>query len=230
MAHRTPGGDAGAADGGGPGRGPAHGPEPRAAHAPAPGARHDDERAADVAAAMRALDRAAFLPPGQRRHAREDRALPLGHGSTGSQPSTVAAMLRLLAVPPAARVLDVGAGSGWTTALLAWLVGPGGQVLGLELEPEVATWGAGNVAATGMPWARVEQADPEHLGRPRPGGWDRILVSAAADRLPVPLVEQLAPRGVLVVPVGRTMHRVVRRPDGSTQVTTHGSYVFVPLR
>lgn len=189
-----------------------------------------DERAADVAAALRAVDRAAFLPAGQRRHAREDRALPVGHGSTSSQPSTVAAMLRLLAVPVGARVLDVGAGSGWTTALLARLVGPAGEVLGLELEPAVAAWGAGNLAAVGAPWARLEPADPHALGRPRPGGWDRVLVSAAAAELPAALVDQLAPGGVLVVPVARTMHRVVRRPDGGTDVTTHGSYVFVPLR
>ncbi len=192
--------------------------------------RTPDDRAADVAAAMRAVDRAAFLPPDQRPHAYEDRALPLGHGSTGSQPSTVAAMLRLLAVPVGARVLDVGAGSGWTTALLARLVGPTGEVLGLELEPAVAAWGAGNVAAAGLPWARLEVADRDVLGRPRPGGWDRVLVSAAAAELPTALVEQLAPGGVLVAPVGRTMHRVVRRPDGGTDVTTHGSYLFVPLR
>ncbi|QCB94641.1 protein-L-isoaspartate O-methyltransferase family protein [Cellulomonas shaoxiangyii] len=190
----------------------------------------DPARAADVAAAMRALDRAAFLPPDQRPHAHEDRPLPLGHGSTSSQPSTVAAMLRLLAVPAGARVLDVGAGSGWTTALLARLVGPAGEVLGVELEPAVAAWGAGNVAAAGMPWARLRPADPHVLGGPRPGGWDRVLVSAAAEALPRALVDQLAPGGVLVVPVGRTMHRVVRRPDGGVDVTTHGSYVFVPLR
>ncbi|QGQ20388.1 protein-L-isoaspartate carboxylmethyltransferase [Cellulomonas sp. JZ18] len=216
MAHRTPRGVDGPGD---DGPGPPHGPPPDLR-----------ERAADVAAAMRALDRAAFLPAAQRRHAHEDRALPLGHGSTGSQPSTVAAMLRLLAVPVGARVLDVGAGSGWTTALLAHLVGPTGEVLGLELEPAVAAWGAGNLAAAGTPWARLEPADPDVLGRPRPGGWDRVLVSAAAPRLPVALVDQLAPGGVLVVPVVRTMHRVVRHPDGSVEVTTHGSYVFVPLR
>ncbi|WP_136518416.1 protein-L-isoaspartate O-methyltransferase family protein [Cellulomonas telluris] len=209
MAHRTPRAAPGPDDDGRPA--PAHAPDA-------------------VTEALRSLDRAAFLPPDQRRHAREDRALPLGHGSTGSQPSTVAAMLRLLDVPVGAHVLDVGAGSGWTTALLARLVGPTGEVLGLELEPAVAVWGADNVAAAGMPWARLEPAAPGTLGRPRPGGWDRVLVSAAASRLPDALVEQLAPGGVLVVPVRHTMHRVRRRPDGPPEVSTHGSYTFVPLR
>ena len=87
----------------------------------------DPQRAADVADAMRELARTGFLPDEQRSYAAQDRPLPLWHGQTSSQPSTVATMLRLLEVPVGARVLDVGAGSGWTTALLARLVGPRGQ-------------------------------------------------------------------------------------------------------
>lgn len=182
-----------------------------------------------VADAMRAVPRAGFLPPAQRRRAGVDQALPLWHGSTCSQPTTVAAMLRLLDVPAGARVLDVGAGSGWTTVLLATLVGPSGRVLGLELDAEVAAWGAGNVAAHDVPWATLEPATPGVLGRPVPGGWDRVLVSAAARELPGALVEQLAPGGRMVLPVRSTMHLVVRTADG-VRVTEHGTYSFVPLR
>lgn len=192
--------------------------------------RGDPERRGAVAEAMRTLDRARFLPHDQVRHAHEDRALPLFHGQTGSQPSTVAAMLRLLQVPVGARVLDVGSGSGWTTALLARLVGPTGQVLGLELDPDLRAFGAANVASWDMPWARVEQADADLLGRPLAGGWDRILVSASALALPTELVDQLAPGGRLVVPVGTAMTLVVRGADGSARITRHGEYVFVPLR
>lgn len=183
-----------------------------------------------VTAAMVAHPRVGFLPPAQRRHASEDRPLPLWHGQTSSQPSTVAEMLRLLDVPVGAHVLDVGAGSGWTTALLAHLVGPTGTVLGLELDPELAAWGARNLEATDQPWARLEPADPGALGRPRAGGWDRVLVSAAARVLPDRLVEQLAPGGRMVVPVRSTMHLVVRDQAGEVRVSTHGSYAFVPLR
>ena len=189
----------------------------------------DPTRAADVADAMRVLARERFLPAEQRARAHEDRPLPLWHGQTSSQPSTVAAMLRLLQVPVGARVLDVGSGSGWTTALLARLVGPDGVVLGLELDPELAVWGAANLAACDLPWARIEPATPGALGRPVDGGWDRILVSASPRSLPTILVDQLAEGGRLVIPVRSTMH-LVERSAGRTRVTTHGSYTFVPLR
>lgn len=182
-----------------------------------------------VGRAFAVTPRAAFLPADVRALAHEDRPLPLGHGQTSSQPSTVADMLRLLDVPRGARVLDVGAGSGWTTVLLARLVGPGGQVLGLELVPDLAAWGAANVAGAGLGWARLEAADPAHLGRPRTGGWDRVLVSAAARHLPETLVAQLAPGGRMVVPVQHTMLLVERAPDGGVLTSEHGSYLFVPL-
>src|SRR4051794_11861011 len=117
----------------------------------------DPQRAADVADAMREIARVGFLPEDHRPHASQDRPLPLWHGQTSSQPSTVATMLRLLEVPVGAHVLDVGAGSGWTTALLARLVGPGGRVLGLELDPQLAAWGAANVVAHDLPWASLER-------------------------------------------------------------------------
>ncbi|WP_258724338.1 protein-L-isoaspartate O-methyltransferase family protein [Cellulomonas sp. NS3] len=187
------------------------------------------ERADDVAQAMRDLDRRAFLPPDQRPHAHEDRPLPLGHGLTCSQPSTVATMLRWLRVPVGARVLDVGSGSGWTTALLARLVGPQGEVLGLELEPGLAQWGAENLAATRQPWARIEPATPGTPGREVSGGWSRILVSAAAQRLPHALLRQVADGGRVVLPVRTTLWVVERR--GETFVHRRlGSYAFVPLR
>ncbi|WP_421732203.1 protein-L-isoaspartate O-methyltransferase family protein [Cellulomonas sp.] len=193
------------------------------------GAHADPTRAADVDDAMHELARQRFLPEQQRARAAEDHPLPLWHGQTSSQPSTVSFMLRLLQVPVGARVLDVGSGSGWTTALLARLVGPRGAVLGLELDPELAVWGAANLDACGLPWARIEQATPGALGRPVDGGWDRILVSAAPRRLPAALVDQLGEDARMVIPVRSTMHLVERR-DGRTEITTHGSFVFVPLR
>lgn len=189
----------------------------------------DPARADDVTAAMAELDRARFLPSAQAPHAREDRALPLFHGQTGSQPSTVAAMLRLLQVPVGGSVLDVGSGSGWTTAILARLVGPAGHVLGLEIDPDLAAFGAANIAAWDLPWARIDLADPGVLGRPVPGGWARILVSASARRLPGALVAQLADDARMVLPVRRTMTLMVRHGGGKPQVSTHGEYLFVPL-
>jgi protein-L-isoaspartate(D-aspartate) O-methyltransferase len=156
-----------------------------------------------------------------------DAPLPIGFGVTNSQPTTVANMLSLLDPLPGNRVLDVGAGSGWTTALLAHLVGPDGLVLGTERIPELVARASEAIAE----WAQasVRLAVPGVLGYPERAPYDRILVSAMAEELPDELVEQLGPGGVLVIPVSGVMLRVVRGADGDMDVTRHGWYSFVPL-
>jgi protein-L-isoaspartate(D-aspartate) O-methyltransferase len=186
----------------------------------------DDE----VADAMRQIDRRGFLRRSSRPLAAADRPLPIGLGQTNSQPRTVANMLRLLDVHRGQRVLDVGAGSGWTTALLAHLVGPDGTVIGVELEPKLAAWGGANVARLSLANASIRVADPGVLGWPADGPYDRILVSAAARTLPESLVEQLAAPGIMVCVVGATMLRITKGTGGTTGITRHGSYSFVPLR
>lgn len=182
-----------------------------------------------VAAAFAAAPRAWFLPGVPRPLVDADRPVRIGWGQTCSQPRTVEAMLRLLDVRPGQRVLDVGSGSGWTTALLALLTGSAGSVLGVELEPDLVKLGRDNLRAVDAPWARVEPADPDVLGRPAEAPFDRILVSAEATVLPEQLVTQLADDGILVVPVASVMTRVALR-DGERHVTEHGRYAFVPLR
>ena len=180
-----------------------------------------------VTAAFDATPRRDFLPRGVRRRASYDGPLGIAAGQTNSQPRTVDDMLRLLDVRVGQRVLDVGSGSGWTTALLAHLVGPTGSVLGVELEPELVTFGGTNLAGTHRPWATIRQADPDELGDPGGAPYDRILVSAMAESLPQALVDQLADDGVLVVPVDGVMLRVT---NPGAVVTAHGHYRFVPLR
>lgn len=182
-----------------------------------------------VAEAMRAVPREHFLPRGQQRSAHLDQALEVGHGQTCSQPSTVVDMLQLLDVQAGMRVLDVGSGTGWTTALLGHLVGPDGCVIGCEIVPELVEWGRENLAGEGMRWTRIEGAERGKLGRPENAPYDRILVSAMSDSLPHELVDQLAPGGILVIPVAGSMTRVVVDADGAPQVTRHGIYRFVPL-
>lgn len=180
-----------------------------------------------VGAAFDATPRRDFLPRGVRHRAAYDGPLAIAAGQTSSQPRTVEDMLRLLDVRPGHRILDVGSGSGWTTALLAHLVGPTGSVLGVELEPELVAIGSANLSRTARPWASIRPAVPGVLGDPDLAPYDRVLVSAMADSLPVALLEQLGDEGIAVIPVAGVMLRVV---NPGAAVTEHGHYRFVPLR
>lgn len=178
---------------------------------------------------MHAATRRAFLPPEQQAVAGVDRALDIGHDSTCSQPSTVVRLLELLDTRPGDRVLDLGSGSGWTTAMLAALVAPGGSVVGVEIVPALVERGRVNLAAQGVSGASIEQARPGVLGWPAGAPYDRILVSAEAREVPRALLDQLADRGRLVVPVrGRlTTSEVV---GGQVSTAKEGRYRFVPLQ
>jgi protein-L-isoaspartate(D-aspartate) O-methyltransferase len=182
-----------------------------------------------VAAAFEAVPRADFLPRLARFRASYDGPISIGQGQTNSQPRTVEDMLRLLDVRPGQRVLDVGAGSGWTTALLAHLVGSKGEVLGVEIVPELVEFGSANLARTHQPWASIRQAPEDILGWPDAAPYDRILVSAEPLLLPQELVDQVADGGRMVIPVNGTMLLVVRTGQ-DIEVTEHGWYRFVPLR
>ena len=177
-------------------------------------------------AALQAVPREGYLPPEMRANAQRDEALPIGWGSTNSQPRVVEYMLRLLDPRPGMRVLDVGAGSGWTTDLLAWLVGPAGRVIGTEVIPELVERSR---AALRSPVAELRLTSLDVLGAPRDGPFDRILVSAQPSRLPEQLVAQLAPRGRMVLPL-RDRMIVVSVPAGVPVVNrAPGEFRFVPL-
>ena len=181
-----------------------------------------------VAEALAAVPRAGFLPRRLRKKASYDGPLPIGHGQTNSQPRTVSDMLRLLDVRPGHRVLDVGSGSGWSTALLGHLTGPTGLVRGVEVLEDLALWGAANLAAAGMPWATIEPAQEGVLGWPPDAPYDRILVSADGGRLPDELVDQLGDGGRMVIPVAGRM-LVVEREGERIHQALHGHYRFVRL-
>ena len=182
-----------------------------------------------VSQAFTATPRTWFLPRRARGRAAYDGPIEIGRGQTNSQPRTVDAMLRLLEVRRGDRVLDVGAGSGWSTALVAHLTGPTGEVVGVEIEPTLVEFGRTNLARIVRPWARIEQARPDVLGWPDEAPYDRVLVSAEPRTMPGELVDQVAVGGRMVIPVNGIM-RLVERTDFGVEVSDHGGYRFVPLR
>ena len=183
-----------------------------------------------LGAAFASAPRSEFLPPDQRRYAAVDAPLAIGHGSTNSQPSTVRYMLELLDAGPGQRALDVGSGSGWTSALLGELVGHTGSVIGVEVVPELVDMARGNLADH-RPWVRIELARGDQLGWPEDAPYDRILVSADGGRVPAELEAQLAPGGRMVLPAASDMMVVERAADGRlSRRRARGRFSFVPLR
>lgn len=183
-----------------------------------------------VVAALADVPRTRFLPPMVRAQAAVDAPLPIGHGATNSQPWTVQFMLELLQVPVGARVVDVGSGSGWTTALLARLTGPAGRVRGVEIVPELVELGRRHLSGFELPWASIEQATAGTYGLPAAGPFDRILVSADPSELPPQLEQQLAIGGRLVAPASGVMWVVDRDDSGWRREPVTGyRFRFVPL-
>lgn len=192
-----------------------------------------------IAEAFARVPREPFLPVAERQNASDNVPLPIGHGQTNSQPSTVADMLRLLDPQPGETVLDLGSGSGWSSMLLAVLVGPAGRVLGVERHPELVETSRAAIDAVtadsadreALAEVAIHAAVPGALGLPAEAPFDRILVSAGAESLPAELVDQLALGATMVIPVAGEMLRVVRDGPGADElaITRHGWYRFVPL-
>ncbi len=178
--------------------------------------------------AFKAVDRADFVVADYHAECYEDYPLSIGHGQTISQPSTVAFMLELLEPRWGQKILDIGCGSGWTTALLANIAGDEGSVIGLERIPELVAFGKRNLAKYRFLNANIEQAG-DALGKESQAPFDRILVSAGARKLPEALVAQLALGGILVAPVGNAIVRIEKRSDGTINRQVHEGFVFVPL-
>jgi protein-L-isoaspartate(D-aspartate) O-methyltransferase len=177
--------------------------------------------------AFKTVDRKNFVPDDLAERVFIDAPLPIGFGQTISQPTTVRMMLEWLEPQPGDKVLDVGSGSGWTTALLSHLIGPKGQIYAVELVPELVEFGRQNAQRAGVKNARFFQAG-KTIGLQKYAPYGRILVSAAAREVPKELVDQLSDGGKMVIPVNNDILEIEK--DGS-QITTkkHPGFVFVPL-
>jgi protein-L-isoaspartate(D-aspartate) O-methyltransferase len=181
-----------------------------------------------VLEAMRAVPRHRFVPEDVADRAYENRPLPIGFGQTISQPYVVALMTELLDLSPGEKVLEVGTGSGYQGAVLAAITD---QVWSIEIIPQLARSAASRFKNLGYR-VSVKQADGYH-GWPERGPFDGIIVTAAPDHMPQPLIQQLAEGGQLVIPVGppgsyQTLWRVTKR-EGRIVSENVTDVIFVPL-
>lgn len=181
------------------------------------------------------IDRADFLPTDMKDSAEMNTPLAIGHGQTISQPLTVAFMLELLAVSPGNKILDVGSGSGWQTAILAAWTGSKGKVFAVEVIPELKQFGEQNVSkynfiASGRvkffcrdAWKGLKEYAP----------YDRIIVAAAAESVPEALLRELKAPGRLVMPVGERWSQsiilIIKDKKGNVIKKDYPGFVFVPL-
>ena len=188
-----------------------------------------DIRDSRVIAALRKVPRHEFVPPELVARAYEDTPLAIGFDQTISQPYIVAAMTEAAHLSPGAKVLEIGTGSGYQAAVLAEL---GADVYSIEIVEPLAKRTHATLARLGYDKLHLRIGDG-YLGWPDAAPFDAIIVTAASDALEPALVEQLAPGGVLVAPVGpigsQELVRLRRAEDGSTTREALGPVSFVPL-
>jgi protein-L-isoaspartate(D-aspartate) O-methyltransferase len=153
----------------------------------------------NVLRVMRTLPRHMFVPPDLINQAYEDHPLPIGYGQTISQPYIVAWMTELLKLSPGEKVLEIGTGSGYQAAVLAELGGL--EVYSIEIVPELAQSAASRLKALGFSHVKLKQGDG-YYGWQEYAPFDAIIVTAAPDHLPAPLVAQLKEGGRLMIPIG----------------------------
>jgi len=176
------------------------------------------------------VKRRYFMTADNQHMAGNDAPFSIGHAQTISQPTTVKHMLLWLAPETGQRILDVGSGSGWSTALLANLVGPTGSVFAVERIPALKRFGEKNCQRFGG--HNIEFFITQNkLGLATHAPFDRILVSAAAtDKIPDELIDQLAPNGKLIIPVNNSIFELQKDAQGEIEYChEHFGYVFVPL-
>lgn len=187
-----------------------------------------DER---VLSAMRKVPRHAFVPDSEKRFAYRDTPLPIGEGQTISQPYIVALMTELARPDPSHRVLEVGTGSGYQAAVLAELVQ---HVYTIEIEPDLASRASEVLRSLGYQNVTVRTGDG-YAGWVEHAPFDIIMVTAAPDHIPQPLIDQLKPGGRMIVPVGPTYAtqqlRVIQKDASGRVISRDETDVrFVPLR
>lgn len=178
--------------------------------------------------AFKVVKRVNFVPGQSKDLVDLDIPLSIGYGQTNSQPTTVRLMLWWLDLKPGLKVLDLGSGSGWSSALIGHIVQPTGTVYAVERIPELLEFGRRNCHDLGITNVEFFQASDE-IGLPQHAPFDRILVSADAEIFPNKLMDQLKVNGKIVIPVKGIIYEVTKLSKGETKTKEHPGFIFVPL-
>jgi protein-L-isoaspartate(D-aspartate) O-methyltransferase len=182
-----------------------------------------------VLEAMGRVPRQLFVQPSLRSQAYADHPLPIGEGQTISQPYIVALMTQILHLKPGERVLEIGTGSGYQAAVLAELTD---QVYTIEIRESLANQAAQLLKQLGYDKVRVKYGDG-YLGWEEAAPFDAIIITAAANHIPPPLIKQLKEGGRLVMPLGSTGHfqtlTLLTKKNGKTEIQHLIGVAFVPL-
>ena len=177
------------------------------------------------------ISRIEFVPKELELEAEANIALPIGYGQTISQPLVVAFMLELLEPKQGQKIMDIGSGSGWTTALLSYIVGEGDKVIAIERIPELEKFGKENVDKFGFITkgiAEFHNVDGS-LGYPEEAPFDRILVSASAMEIPEALKDQVKVGGKIVIPTKNSIIYLEKQEDNTFFREEFPGFTFVPL-
>ena len=185
-----------------------------------------------IISAFQKIKREDFLPEDTKNLADLNEALPIGYSQTISQPLVVAFMLELLQPQEGDKILDIGSGSGWTTALLAEIIGKNGKIIALELIPKLKEFGENNIKGYNFIKTGVVEficADGSR-GYEKEMPYDRILVSASVqDEIPKAWKEQLKINGRIVVPVKNSIWLIIKKSETEFEEKEYPGFVFVPL-
>jgi protein-L-isoaspartate(D-aspartate) O-methyltransferase len=184
-----------------------------------------------VIEAMREVPRQLFIPPAERARAYDDGPVAIGHGQTVSQPYIVALMTELVRPQPDDRVLEIGTGSGYQTAVIARVVA---HVFTVELEDTLAQ--SASAVLRELKYENITARTGDgYDGWPEHAPFDIVVVTAAPEQLPQPLIDQLKPGGRLVVPIGprfsvQQLQLIEKDAAGAIRTTNVSAVMFVPLR
>lgn len=188
-------------------------------------------KTASIIKAFRAIDRKDFVREEMKDLSEINEAMFIGHNQTISQPLTVAFMMEELQPKLGDKILDIGSGSGWTTALLAHIVGLKGKVIAVEIIKELKEFGEKNASKYNFVKSKIAifiEGDGS-LGYQKESPFDNILASASAKEIPQSWRKQLKIGGRIVAPVGQSIWVLEKQSDQKFKETEHQGFVFVPL-